>query len=316
MILGIYWGKIEEIKIKIKIMNVVEVNEKQWATLLILSAMLNYEISEENAFMPFVLIRGETRKIRKNIEVGDISYEIESGLFDKIVFEFSYEGIINTPMLTHKGYSYSIKDRAKVGQRIVELNSVGITLDKIRDHYRINDDFVKHNDKKNRLGKEKLFSIPEGKSLKNVVLIFLGDHKIKISIDDETQKHHLFDMGLLKTKDGKNIEKESLKFLLQLSANDGVYPLKNLSYVDRERATIRKKELKKIFQNAFGTKEDPFYRYKKEKDEHKIKIKLIPPNILRAEDYRDKNIHDDKIEKEKNPFADIEEYQDEQCPLM
>ena len=54
----------------------------------------------------------------------------------------------------------------------------------------------------------------------------------------------------------------------------------------------------------FGTREDPFYKWNKEKNEHKIKIKLIPPANLKQNDFEDRKITD--------PYADLSQYIEEQ----
>jgi hypothetical protein len=157
-------------------------------------------------------------------------------------------------------------------------------------------------------GKSVLFSIPANRTLKDITIKFLEDNKFEISTVDKTAIFHGSELGFLKTKNGKYVEKESLKFLMQLSANDGVYPLKGLSQEERLEATTRKKELTKKLQEIFETREDPFYKYNKELDEHKTRFGLIPPLILKAKTYRDKDIYD-KREKDDNPYADLgEEY--------
>ncbi|MFA5925600.1 MAG: hypothetical protein WC831_01590 [Parcubacteria group bacterium] len=181
LIFSLIYGKIREIKIKM--MDIVEVKEKKWAMLLVLARMLDYEISEENAILPLILIRGETRKIKKNVTVDDITYEIENNLLEKIVFELQVEGIIHPPLLTHKGYSYSIRNREKIGQRMAELNSMEITLDKIRDRYVKNEAI----DNKKRL--KSIHLVTKSVAVENVIFLVLDERfEMPIRFDTKNRK--------------------------------------------------------------------------------------------------------------------------------
>lgn len=142
-----------------------------------------------------------------------------------------------------------------------------------------------------------LFPIPEGKSLKDITIKVLSNNNFEISCEDKSEKFFGADLGLLKTKHGKYKEKHCLNFLNVLSANNGIYPLKDLREAERMEVTSRKRELTALLKKVFSTNEDPFLRYNKQKDEHKIRIKLIPQNELQPYSFRDKNIHD--------PYADL-----------
>lgn len=117
-------------------MDAVNINEKKWATLLILSKMLNDELVEEDVF--HVPVLNETRKISTDITLDGVLYEIENELFRKLLFELHFEKLISLPILTKNGYSYIFKDRGKISQRIMEFNSMGITLDKLKDYCKKN----------------------------------------------------------------------------------------------------------------------------------------------------------------------------------
>lgn len=115
----------------------LDTNERKFATLLVLSKMLATEISEKGQFS--FSRKGELHHINNDIVFGDIFHKIESNLFFEIFTELQSEKTIST-----LGFgSYYIKDRNKLNQKIAELNSVGITLDKMRKHYN-GDDFTEN----------------------------------------------------------------------------------------------------------------------------------------------------------------------------
>jgi hypothetical protein len=157
-------------------------------------------------------------------------------------------------------------------------------------------------------------SLPRNKGFKDVIIKFLKDYSLEISIGDKIEKIHSEELGLLKTNNGKYIGKKCFDFLMQLSAIRGVCPLENLSLKEREEKTSRKKELKKILQGIFGTGENPFFRYNRNSDCIEIKIKLIPSKELKETSYEDRNIYDKGEKNKSDPFRDVKEYyKDETC---
>ena len=115
MILRVICGKIEEIKIKIMYYSGTPwaEKEKRFETLLILSKMLDDEMSENHMFS-ILPNKGGTHEINNHVSLNDISHEINRDLFYEILDELSSEGIIST--LGFK--SYSIKDINKLNQKI------------------------------------------------------------------------------------------------------------------------------------------------------------------------------------------------------
>lgn len=104
--------------------------EKRFATLLILSKLLDSEMLEDFSLFGFPNVGG-THEINKRIELDDIFHEIDIDLFDKVIGELSSEGLISSSGLR----SYSIDDKVKLNQKIANLYSVGITWDTMRKHY-------------------------------------------------------------------------------------------------------------------------------------------------------------------------------------
>jgi hypothetical protein len=189
--------------------------ERKFATLLVLSKMLDTEISDGGQFT--FLSKGALHKINNRIALDDIYHEIEGGLFFEIITELQSDNIISTLNF----YSYCIKDRNKLNQKIAELNSVGITLDKMRNYYN-GDDFAE-NEKELR----SIHLVTESVAVKEVIFLVFDERyempfrsKAKNHKGGDTYTKKLHDIAYLVDAPGKKVDYNKL---LADNINNGLF---------------------------------------------------------------------------------------------
>lgn len=261
-------------------MEIVGISDKKRAKRLMLSKILDDELHK---VYPHTSSFVRVHNISKNIVIDSTPYKINDALFNEIFSEFISKRTISNFGLNSNSGSYFVEDIDKIRQEIVDLDSIEVSVDKIRGYHKENDSTIK----------VPLIDTPSGTKWGDINIRWLNGDDVEITLNNNSEFKEIKKFKELGFYDEKRRRPDMRWRILTETANHD----KKISWanVGKEKASLQDQlravdafqrqisQLRKQLKNIFGINGDPLTTYSNDK-EYVIKINLIPEKGTRKKE--------------------------------